>query len=85
MVRKEWLSINVGTTSIERWQNKIEHLQCFLRGWTENLIGEYKKQRDKLLLLIDELDLKAESTLLSEDEIAAKKRGGCALSTVTVR
>ena len=34
--------------------------------------GEYKKRRDKLLLLIDELDLKAEQTLLSEFERLAK-------------
>ena len=30
--------------------------------------GEYRVLRDKLLLLIDELDIKAESTLLSRSE-----------------
>ena len=39
----------------------------------KNLNGEYKKRRDKLLLLIDELDLKAEHTLLSEFERLAKR------------
>ena len=35
--------------------------------------GEYKKQKEKLLLLIDELDIKAEMVPLSVAERAAKK------------
>ena len=35
--------------------------------------GEYIRQRDKLILLINELDLKAKSSLLSVAERAAKK------------
>ena len=67
------MSINYGATPIERWQNKNRHIRQFLRGWAKNKSGEYKKLRDKLLLLIDELDLKAEMCLLSEAERIAKR------------
>ena len=42
-------------------------------GWAKNKSGEYRKQKEKLLLLIDELDIKAETTPLSEAERVAKK------------
>ena len=35
--------------------------------------GEYKKLRDKLTLLNDELDIKAETTPISEADRVAKK------------
>ena len=73
MVRAEWMSVTEGATPIERWQSKIRHLRRFLRGWSKNLHGDYIRQRDKLLLLINELDLKAESSPLSVAERAAKK------------
>ena len=62
-----------GQLTMERWQNKISHLRHFLRGWARNLSGEYKMLRDKLILLIDELDAKAETTPLTVAERAAKR------------
>ena len=73
MVSNQWRSVRGGDTPIERWQRKIRHLRQFLRGWAKNLSGEYKKQQDRLQLLIDELDIKAETCLLSTEERAAKK------------
>ena len=73
MVAREWTSCVDGRTPVERWQNKIRHLHQFLRGWAKNLSGEYKKEKERLLLLIDELDIKAESTPLTVAERAAKK------------
>jgi hypothetical protein len=64
MVRDEWTSFNSGDTPVERWQNKIRHLRQFLRGWARNLSGVYRKEKERLLLLIDDLDIKAESTPL---------------------
>jgi hypothetical protein len=52
---------------MEIWQNKIRH---FLPGWAKNLSGVYNEEKERLLLLIDELDVKAESSPLS-----AVKRG----------
>jgi hypothetical protein len=36
-----------------------------LKGWAKNLSGFYKKEKCRLLELIDRLDLKAESTPLT--------------------
>ena len=74
MLAHEWISTVGGSTPIERWQHKIRHLRQFLRGWAKNISGEYKKQKEKLLRLIDELDIKAETTPLSLSEREAKKQ-----------
>jgi hypothetical protein len=70
MVRDEWTSIHSGGSPVERWQHKVRHLRQFLRGWAKNLSGVYKKEKERLTLLIDELDLKAETTPLSEGKRA---------------
>jgi hypothetical protein len=53
---------------IDTWQNKIRHLRRFLRGWAKNKSKEYKKERDKLTKIIDDLDIKVESSPLNETE-----------------
>jgi hypothetical protein len=53
---------------MEVWQNKICHLRSFLRGWAKNFSSVYKKEKDRLLILIDLLDKKAKITSLSESE-----------------
>jgi hypothetical protein len=72
-VTNEWNTIQFGTNPIERWQNKIRHLRQFLRGWAKNQSGIYKKEKERLTLLIDELDLKAEVCPLSAAKRVAKK------------
>uniref|UniRef100_A0A453RI75 Uncharacterized protein n=1 Tax=Aegilops tauschii subsp. strangulata TaxID=200361 RepID=A0A453RI75_AEGTS len=52
--------------------NKIRHLRQFLRGWAKNESGIYKVEKDRLIHLTNELDLKAESILLDADERASK-------------
>ena len=54
MVAREWRSTLGGSTPIEHSQAKIRHLRQYLRGWAKKLSGEYKKQKEKLLLLINE-------------------------------
>jgi GH35 family endo-1,4-beta-xylanase len=54
-------------------ENKIRHLRQYLRGWAKNLSCFYKKEKERLTLLIDELDLKAKTIPLSVAESAAKK------------
>jgi hypothetical protein len=66
-VRAEWEAENCGDTLMAVWQNKIRHLRRFLKGWKKCLSGQYKKQKEQLLLLIDELDLKAESIPLNDE------------------
>jgi hypothetical protein len=68
MVKKEWLSVPTGASPMENWQNKIRHLRSYLRGWAKNMSSVYKLEKFRLTSIIDALDLKAETILLSDDE-----------------
>jgi hypothetical protein len=50
---------------MEKWQAKIRRLWQHLRGWTKNVSGAYKKEKNDLLDKLDSLDKKIEHTLLS--------------------
>jgi hypothetical protein len=65
MVTNEWRSVTNGPTPIESWQKKIRHLR--------NASGEYKKEKERLLNIIDSLDIKAEISPLNECEGKEKK------------
>ena len=72
MVKEIWLSVDEGNTSLERRQAKIRRLRQFLRGWAKQTSGTYKKEKKALLEKLDLLDKKAESTLLTQEELNAK-------------
>ena len=57
---------------IGKWQFKIRHLRRFLGGWDKCISGEYKKEKDRLLAIVNALDIKAESIPLSATDIEAK-------------
>jgi hypothetical protein len=76
LVKREWCSVDLGITPVDKWQNKVRHLRQFLRGWARNLNGEYKKEKEKLLSIIDTLDIKAESVPLTRAEREKKKEAG---------
>ena len=42
-----------------------------MRGWAKNQSGKYKKEKEKWLQIIDVLDIKAETTPLTDAERAA--------------
>ena len=42
-----------------------------MRGWAKHLSGIYKVEKERLLTLIQSLDLKAESTILQTSELHA--------------
>ncbi|XP_044947663.1 uncharacterized protein LOC123397007 [Hordeum vulgare subsp. vulgare] len=65
LITKEWGTHLGGSTSVEIWQNKIRNLRRVLRGWAKNQSGIYKKEKERLTKLIDELDVKAESAQLN--------------------
>jgi hypothetical protein len=73
MVKNEWRSVYNESSPIESWQKKIRHLRQFLRGWARNISGEYKKEKECLLNIIDSLDIKAETSPLNESERLLKK------------
>jgi hypothetical protein len=57
MVAAEWAATNIGDTPIQHWQNKIRHLRRFLKGWAKNQSGKYRKEKERLLRIIDDLDI----------------------------
>jgi hypothetical protein len=64
-----WQSKTRGANAMEIWQNKICLLRKYLRGWLKNLNGANKKEKEEITRKIDELDKKAESTMLSPHEV----------------
>jgi hypothetical protein len=80
MVLHEWNSVHLGSSPVEKWQHKVRHLRQFLRGWAKNLSGVYRKEKERLSLLIDELDLKAETIPLNAAERAQKREADIAIA-----
>jgi hypothetical protein len=72
MVRDVWLSVIVDGSPLERWQAKIRRLRQYLRGWAKTVSGAYKKKKKELLDKLDELDKKAEMSLLNETDLNLK-------------
>ena len=69
LVKGVWKSENRGWTPMERRQNEIRRLPCFLRGWARNLVSQNRRDKSNLLAKIDVLDRKAETILLSPQEV----------------
>ena len=72
LIAREWAKDSGGRSPIERWQNKIRHLRRFLHEWAKYTHGIYKAEKERLVLLIQSLDLKAESTILVTRELETK-------------
>ena len=68
MIVKEWKSVVGGASPMEVWLNKLRHIRRFLKGWAKNQSGKYKKGKERLLYIIDQLDLKAETNPLRLNE-----------------
>ncbi|WVZ80083.1 hypothetical protein U9M48_027589, partial [Paspalum notatum var. saurae] len=72
LVAKVWKRESKGSSPIQIWQNKIRNLRQFLRGWAKNVSGSNKKEKKEIIRKTDELDKKAESTVLSKQELEQK-------------
>jgi hypothetical protein len=68
MVAAVWNEVPHGNNPMETWQNKIRHLRNFLKGWARNQSSVYKKEKQRLLGIIDNLDIKAETIPLTTSE-----------------
>ena len=74
IVEDVWNKRVKGLNAMEVWQNKIRRLRQFLRGWAKNISGRNKKEKMELIRKTDDLDKKAESTFLSQQEIELKHK-----------
>jgi hypothetical protein len=72
MVANICQSENSGSSPLQRWQSMIRRLRQHLRGWASNMAGSYKKEKNTLLALLQDLDKKAEFDMLSDHEIDLK-------------
>ncbi len=68
MVKEIWSNVVEDNTPIESWRANIRCLRQHLRGWTKHTSGIYKKEKE-LLDKLDLLDKKAESILLTQEEL----------------
>ena len=82
LIAAEWARDMGGSSSVERWQNKIRHLRQFLRGWAKHQSGLYKVEKERLIRIINELDVKAESILLNTSERDIKNEAEKKLQTL---
>jgi hypothetical protein len=69
VVARTWQSEKRGSNAIEIWQNKIWALRRYLRGWAKNNNGAFKKEKKEIISKLDELNKKAEGTLLAPHEV----------------
>ena len=76
--------MNDGHTPLEKWQAKLRRLLQYLRGWAKNVCGAYKKEKKALLEKLDELDKKAETMLLTSQEVNLKHVLNERLDTVSM-
>ena len=72
LLAREWAKDSGGRSPMERWQCKIRHLRRFLRGWAKHTNGIYKAEKERLLMMIHTLELKAETSLLDTRELESK-------------
>ena len=72
MVKNIWKAEKIGSNALQRWQNKIRTLRQYLWGWAKHTSGVNKKEKQKLRSMADTLDKKAETMLLSPQEIDLK-------------
>ena len=73
LVSEVWNKEQKGKNALQKWQNKIRRLRQFLRGWAVNMTGAYKREKQELMRKAEELDIKAENWLLSQQELDLKQ------------
>jgi hypothetical protein len=80
MVKNEWTMVSADVSPMVTWQNRLRHVRRYLKGWAKNLSGQYKKEKERLLSIIDVLDVKAESIPLTESERCTLRQANDELS-----
>ena len=73
LVSPIWSKEIRGSTSLQKWQNKIRRLRQVLMGWAKDMNRAYKKEKHELLRKADELDNKIENKLRSPQELDLKQ------------
>jgi hypothetical protein len=80
MIKEVWNSVEDEEDTMRCWQSKIRRLRQHLRGWAKHTSGVNKKEKKDLLDKLDSLDKKAETTMLTPQEVDLKQRLNTCLS-----
>jgi hypothetical protein len=72
MIKEVWNSVVDEEDTMRCWQSKIRRLHQHLRGWAKNTSGVNKKEKN-MLDKLDSLDKKAETTMLTPQEMDLKQ------------
>jgi exonuclease III len=54
MIRDLCSNTTTGYTPMERWKGKIRRVRQYLRGWSKNVSGQYKKEKKEILNILDD-------------------------------
>lgn len=68
LIEKVWNESTKGSSAIEIWQEKIRKLRKVTRGRSRIVEAELRKVKGELMSEFDALDIKSETSELSEDE-----------------
>ena len=70
LVTKIWKDRTRATKPLDRWQEKIRKLRKITKGWSSNEEASIRRYKRILLEEFNALDVKAESSALSTEELA---------------
>ena len=77
IITEQWQAHVMGDTPTEVCQNKIKHLRRSLRGWACHRSGTYKKEKERLLGIIDSLHIEAKTNPLQTSEHEVLRKTNC--------
>lgn len=73
VVERIWNAPVLGSNSIEIWQKKIRNLRKTTKGWCANIEADLRKLKKNLMEKYDKLDIKLETSELSDQEKSRMK------------
>jgi hypothetical protein len=69
VVTKIWTSSTKGKTAIDIWQEKVRRFRKTTKGWSRNIEVDPRQIKKDLMEEYDTLDIKAETSALSDSEV----------------
>jgi mannosylglycoprotein endo-beta-mannosidase len=82
MVKSVWERPVTGRSPIERWNNKLRDVRKHLSGWARHVTGILKREKQRLSIIIDELEAMAEFCPLSMHEIELKSQSNAQIASL---
>lgn len=72
MVKDSWEAPTYCKFDLDKWQEKTRRFRRHAKGWHINVEGVYRNEKKKILSILDDLDKKSESGVLSQGEKESK-------------